>query len=274
MWLLFSHQVMPHSLQPHEPQHARLPCPLPSPGVCSNSRPWNQWCHSAISSSVTPFSSCLQSFPASRSLPVSWFFASGGESIGASASASVLPMNFQSWFPLGLTCWSSSLFKGLSGVFSSTTTWKHQFFCTQPSLWSKSLICIWNLPLLVYSFMPVYNECSYRTSLVFQWLRLHAPNAGDMGSIPGQGTSRMPHGMAKTKCMQPCISHLSWDREQFCHPTNFLCSLPRSVLSPVLRQPLICSLHLWFSFLEWHKCGILQHEAFSLSPEPPGKTSM
>jgi len=109
--------------------------------------------------------------------------------------------------------------------------------------------------------MPFYNECSYRTSLVFQWLRLHAPNAGDMGSIPGQGTSHMPHGMAKTKCMQPCISHLSWDREQFCHPTNFLCTLPWSVLSPVLKQPLICSLHLWFSFL-----NVINVESYSMRP--------
>ena len=101
---------------------------------------FSQWCHLAIPSSVVPFSSCLQSFPVSGSFPVSQFFTSGGQSIGASASASVLPMNIQDWFPLGLTSLISLLFKGLSRVFSSTTVWKHQFFGAQPSLWSNSHI--------------------------------------------------------------------------------------------------------------------------------------
>ena len=104
LWLLlFSHSVMSDSLQPHRLQHARLPCPSPSPGACSNSCPLSQWCHPTISSSVIPFSSCLKSSPASGSLPMSQHFASGGQSIGASASASVLPMNIQDWFPLVLT---------------------------------------------------------------------------------------------------------------------------------------------------------------------------
>ena len=125
----FSHSVMSDSLQPHGLQYARPSCPS-TPGACSNSCPSYRWCHPTISSSVVPFSSCLQSFPASRSFPVSQFFASCGQGIGASASASVLPMNIQDWFPLGWTGWISLQFKGLSRVFSNTTVQKHQFFCT------------------------------------------------------------------------------------------------------------------------------------------------
>ena len=125
---------MSNSLQPHGLQHARPPCPSTTPGACSNSCPLNRWCHPAISSSVVPFSSCLQSFPASGSFPRSQFFASGGQRIRASASASVLPMNIQGWFPLGLTGLISLLSKGLSRVFSNTMVWKHQFFGAQPVL--------------------------------------------------------------------------------------------------------------------------------------------
>ena len=127
-----------YCLVTHGPHHARLPCPSLSPGVWRNSCPLSQWCHPTISSSVIPFSSCLQSFPASGSFLMDRFFASGGQSIGASASASVFPMNIQSWFPLGLTGWISLQSKGLSRVFSSTTFRKHWFFRTQPSLWSNS----------------------------------------------------------------------------------------------------------------------------------------
>ena len=116
------------SLWPHVLQHARLPCPSPTPGVYSNSSPLSRWCHPTISSSVTPFSSCPQSFPASGSFQVSQLFASGGQSIGVSASASVPPMNTQDWFPLGWTGWISWQSKGLSRVFSNTTVQKHQFF--------------------------------------------------------------------------------------------------------------------------------------------------
>ena len=108
--------------------------------VCSNSCPSSQWCHPTISSSVVPFSSCPPSFPASGSFPMSTLFVSSGQSIGASASASVLPMNMQGWFPLGLTGWISLQSKGLSRVFSSTTIPRHQFFGAQPSLWSNSHI--------------------------------------------------------------------------------------------------------------------------------------
>ena len=127
----FSCSVMSDSVWPHGLQHARLPCPSPTLGACSNSCPLSWWCHLTISSSVIPFSSCLQSFSASGSFLRSQFFASGDQSIGASASASVLPMNIQDWFPLGLISLQS---KGLSRVFSNTTVQKHQFFSTQLSL--------------------------------------------------------------------------------------------------------------------------------------------
>ena len=132
---------MSDSLKPHGLQHIRFPCPLLSPGVCSNSYPLSWWCYLTISSSAALFSSCLQSFPALGSSPMSQLFASGGQSTGTSASASVLPMNIQSWFPLGLTGLSSLLPKGLSRVFSSTTIRKHQFFSAQTSL-CPSLISI------------------------------------------------------------------------------------------------------------------------------------
>ena len=130
----FSHSVMSDSLRPHELQNARPPCPSPTPGVHPNPCPLIQWCHPAISSSVIPFSSCPQSFPASGSFPMSQLFASGGQSIGVSPSASVLPMNTQDWSPLGWIGWISLQSKGLSRVFSNTTGQKHQFFSTQLSL--------------------------------------------------------------------------------------------------------------------------------------------
>ena len=136
----FSCSVMSSSLRPHELQHARPPCPSPAPGVHSNSCPSSRWCHPAISSSVIPFSSCPQSLPASGSFPMSSVFASGGQSIGASGSASVLPVNIQDWFPLGLTALISVQFKEFSRVFSNTTVQKHQFFWVLLSLWSNSHI--------------------------------------------------------------------------------------------------------------------------------------
>ena len=121
----FSCSFMSDSLQPHGLQHTRLPCPLPTPGACSNSCPLSQWCHPTISSSVIPFSSHLHSFPASGSFQMSQFFASGGQSTGVSASASDLPMNIQDLFHLGWTGWISLQSKGLSGVFSNTTVQKY-----------------------------------------------------------------------------------------------------------------------------------------------------
>ena len=125
---------MSNSLRPHGLQHARLPYPSPTPRAYSNSCPLSWWCHPTISSSVVPFSSHLQSFPASGSFPMSQLFTSGGQSIGVSASTSALPMNIQDWFPLGWTGWISFLSKGLSRVFSNTTVKKQQFFGTQLSL--------------------------------------------------------------------------------------------------------------------------------------------
>ena len=131
----FSRSVMSDSLWPHELQHARPPCPSPTPRVHPNPCPLSPWCHPAISSSVVPFSSCPQSFPASGSFQINQLFASGGQSIRVSASTSVLPMNTQDWCPLGWTGWISLQSKGLSRVF----------FCTQLSLWSNSHIHTWLL---------------------------------------------------------------------------------------------------------------------------------
>ena len=141
--LFFSRLLMSNSLWPHELQHTKLPCPSLSPRVCSNPCPLSQWCYPTISSSVIPLSSCPQSFAASGSFQMSQLLASGGQSIGTSAS--VLAMYIQDWFPLRLTGWISSLSKGLSRVFSNTTVQKHQFLSTQPSLWSSSHTCTWLL---------------------------------------------------------------------------------------------------------------------------------
>ena len=140
---------MSDSLQPHGLQHARLPCSSPTPRPYSNSCPLSQWSHPNISSSVVPFSSCPQSLPASESFPMSQFFASDGQSIGVSASASVLPMNIQDWFPLRWTGWISLQSKGLSRVFSNITVQKHQFFGTQLSSQSSSHIHTWPLEKLI-----------------------------------------------------------------------------------------------------------------------------
>ena len=141
----FSCSVRSDSLLSHELQHARLPCPSPTPRACSNSCPSSWWCHPTISSSVVPFSSRLQSFPASGSFPVSEFFASDGQRIGISASASVLPVNIQDWFPWGLSGWIPLQSKGLSRVFSNTAVQKHPFFGSQFSLYSNSHIHTWLL---------------------------------------------------------------------------------------------------------------------------------
>ena len=141
----FSHSVVSDSLRPHEPQHARPPCPSPTPRVHPNPCPSSRWCHPTISSSVVPFSSCPQSFPASGSFEMSQLFTSGGQSIGVSASISVLPMNTQDWSPLGWTGWISLQSKGLSKVFSNTTVQKYQFFGPQLSSQSNSHIHTWLL---------------------------------------------------------------------------------------------------------------------------------
>ena len=160
----FSCSVMSDSLWPHRLQLASflfynkinpgdLPCPLPTPGAFSNSCPSSQWSHLTISSSAIPFFSCLQSFPTSESFPVSQFFKSGSQSIGASASASVLPMNIQDWFPLGLSGFIALLSKGLSRVFSNTTGQNHQLFSAQLSLWSNSHPYWKSLALTIWAFV-------------------------------------------------------------------------------------------------------------------------
>ena len=149
---------MSNSLWPHGLQHARPPCPSPTPRGYSNSCPLSLWCHPTTSSSVVPFSNCLQSFPASGSFPMSQFFTSGGQSIGVLASASFLPMNIQDWFPLGLTGWISVQSKGLSRVFSNTIVQKHQFFGTQLFLWSNS---------------HIHHKWRWSRSVVSNSLRLH-----------------------------------------------------------------------------------------------------
>ena len=142
----FSHSVVSNSMRPlFESQHARPPCPSPTPRVHPDSCPSSQWCHPVISSSVVPFSSFPQSLPASGSFPMSQLFTSGGQSIGVSALASFLPKNTQDWSLLEWTCWISLQSKGLSRVFSSTTVQKHQFFGTQLSSQSNSHIHTWPL---------------------------------------------------------------------------------------------------------------------------------
>ena len=134
-------------------QHGRPPCPSQTPGAYSNSCPLSRWCNSTISSSVSPFSSCPQSFPASESFPMNQFLPSGGQSIEISALPSVLPMNTQDWSPLGLTGWISLQSKGLSSVFSNTTVQKHQFFVSQPSLFTALFIFHKNVARLLMSFI-------------------------------------------------------------------------------------------------------------------------
>ena len=141
----FSCSAASDSLWPHESQHDTPPCPSPIPRVHTDSCPSSQWCHAAISSSVVLFSSCPQSLPASQSFPVNQHFAWGGQTFGVSASASVLPMNTQDWFPLGWTGWISLQSKGLKRVFSNTTVQKHQFFSAQLSSQSNSHIHTWPL---------------------------------------------------------------------------------------------------------------------------------
>ena len=137
-WLLLFNQSCPTLCDLLDCNIPRFPCPSPSLEACSNSCSLSRWYHPTISSSVVPFYSCLQSFPASGSFPMSWLFASGGQHTGASVSATVLPMNIERWFPLGWTGLISLQSKGLSRVFSNTTVQKHQFFGAQPSLWSNS----------------------------------------------------------------------------------------------------------------------------------------
>ena len=168
------------TLRHHGLQHSRLPCPSLAPGVCSNSCPLSWWCYLTISSSAAPFSFCLPSFPASESFLMSWLFASSGQSIGTSASASVLSMNFQGWLPLGLTGLISLKFKGLPKAFSSTTVWKHQLFGFSLLFWSSSHIhtlIMWaivgKVMSLLFTTLPGFVISSLPRSkcLLISWLQ-------------------------------------------------------------------------------------------------------
>jgi len=163
----FSRSIVSDSLQSHEPQHARPPCPSPTPGVHPDPCPSSQWCHPAISSSVVPFSSCSQSFPASGSFLMSQLFASGGQNTVVSASTSVLPMNTQDWSPLGWTGWISLPSKGLSRVFSNTTVQKHQFFSAQLSSQSNFHIHTWPLETIALTRQTFVDKVM---SLLFNML--------------------------------------------------------------------------------------------------------
>ena len=183
----FSHSVVSDSWRPHESQHARPPCPSSTPRVYSNSCPLSQRCHSAMSSSVVPFSSHPQFFPESEYFQISQFFASGGQNIGVSASASVLPMNTQDWFPLGWTGWISLQSKGLSRVFSNTTVQKHQFFCahheTQDTASSNTFshrfpVSACQLSTALVSLLWVWGlkaSWNWGVLLLRQWNLAHSP---------------------------------------------------------------------------------------------------
>ena len=176
--LLFNRSFTSASLRPRRLQHTRLPCPSLSLRVCTNSCPLSWWCHPTISSSVIPYFSCLQSLPTSGSFSMSWLFASGGQSIGISASASVLSMNIQGWFLLGLTGLISLQSKGLSKAFSNTTICKHWFFGTQPSLWSNSHIHTW---LLEKPQLELYRPWSAKGHVCF--LRTSFPCSEETWSL-------------------------------------------------------------------------------------------
>ena len=222
-----SRSVMSNSLWPHGLQHTRLPCLSPTPGTCTDSCPLSWWCHPTISSSVIPFSSHLQSFPASGSLPRNQFFASGGPRIGVSASASVLPMSIQGWFPLRWTGWISLQFKGLSRVFSNTTVQKHQFFGTQLSLYSNSHIHTWttgkNIALTRWTFLGkvmslLFNMLSRLVMaflprskhLLISWLR--SPSA----VILEPPKNKVSH------CFHCFPIYLPWSDGTECHDLSFL----------------------------------------------------
>ena len=222
----FSHSVMSHSLQSHGLQHSRLPCPSPNPRACSNSCPSSQWFNPTISYSVVPFSSHLHSFPASGSFQMSQFFASGGQSTGVSALASVLAMNIQDWFPLGWTGWISLLSKGLSTVFSNITVQKHQFFDIQLSLQSHSHIHIWllekNISLKRWTFdgkvMSLLLNMVSRLIIAFlpRSKCLNFVAAVNICSDFGDQKSKVSH------CFHCFPIYLPWIDGTRCHDLSFL----------------------------------------------------
>ena len=208
------------TLLPYGLQHTRQPCPSLSPRICSNSCPLSRWCYQTISSSVSPFSLCLQSFPASRSFPVSPLFVSGGQSIGASASVSVFQMNIQGWFPLGLTGLISLWSKGLSRVFSSTKVWKHKFFGAQRNLGSNSYICKWllvkTIGLTILPSNSLMFPLSYQVLIIQSCLTLCEPMEeparlfypwNSPGKNTGVGCHSLLHRIFSTQGMNPILAH-------------------------------------------------------------------
>ena len=231
---------MSNSLQPLGLQHARLPCPSPTPGAYSNTCPSSQWCHPTISSSVIPFSSHLQSFPASGSFPMSQLFPSGGQSIGASASASFLPINIQDWFPSGWTGWTSLRSKGLSRVFSNTTVQTHQFFGSQLSL--ISLLSIENydfflhgmlfhlLHLWYFAVAPVSTGWERRVRCVCVCVCVRARACAHVCMFVYSST------INRTKCTSSVRSHVSADM-----PASEQASGARSIINQS------CSSSIWLN---------------------------
>ena len=221
----FSRSVVSDSLWPHRLQPARLPCPSP---------PWSllklmsicQWCYLTISSSVIPFFSHHQSFPALGSFPVGQLFVSGGQSIGVSASASVLSINIQDWFPLGWTGWFSLQFKGLSRVFSNITVQKHQFFGTQPSLWSNSHIHTWLLgkPIILTRWTFVGKVMSLLFNMLSRLVIAFRPRSKRLLISQLQSPSAVILELQKivSHCFHCFPIYLPWSDGTGCHDLSFL----------------------------------------------------
>ena len=213
---------MSDSLQPHELQHARPPCPSPTPGVCPNSCPLSHWCHPTISSSVVPFSFCLQSFPSSGAFQMSQFFTSWGQSIRVSTSTSVLPMNIKDWFRLRCTGWISLQSKGLSRIFSNTTVQKQQFFSAQLSLWSNSHSHTTRIWSNSHIHTTVQLDCQFSSvqfsrSVVSDSLRSHDSQ----------------HARPPCSSPSPRVHSDSRPSSPWCHPPSH----PQSSLSPPAPNP-------------------------------------
>ena len=223
--LLFSHSVVSDSLWPHVLQHNSFPCPSLSPGVCSNSLPLSRWCYPNISSSVTLFSSCPQSFPASGSFPMGGLFTLGGQSIGASTSASVLAMSIQSWFPIELTCLISLLSKGLSRVFYITTVWKNQFFSTQPSLWSNSHMYMTtekHIDLTIWNLVANWCLCFLICCLGLSWLFFQRANTFNFITTVPSTVILEPKKIKCFTILHFVPFYLPWDDGTGCHDLYFL----------------------------------------------------
>ena len=209
------HSVVSESLQPHGLQHNRFLCPSPTPGTCSHSCPLSQWCHPIISSSVVPFSSCLQSCPASESFLMSQLFSSGGQSIGASASASVFPVDIQSWFPLGLTGLISLQSKRLSGVFSNTTVQKHQLILQHSAFFMVQL----SEPYMTTGKTIALTRQTFVskvTSLLFNMLSRLVIAFLTICSDFGAQENKVCH------CFHCFLIYLTWRDGTRCHDLSFL----------------------------------------------------